>query len=176
VETIFQFKTMNAKQRIPLIAAFLPLLLIIGVVFLVVKWIFPAKKVTETKPETMPASSETESRRKEAETSLKTPSFRPIPAEIPVKPAAAPVPAAIATKKIVTQAPPPPPIKKKFVTREDMAKIFHRGARSLTRPAAVAALKKIGFGKTAAYAALSPDGRFSAWLRCSSDGIITWTE
>jgi hypothetical protein len=66
--------------------------------------------------------------------------------------------------KIAPQAPLPPPIKKKFVTREDMANIFQRGARALTRTAAVAALKKIGFGKTAAYAALTPDG------------IITWTE
>jgi len=36
------------------------------------------------------------------------------------------------------------------------------------------ALKTLGFGKTAAYAALSPDGRFSAWLKCSPDGIMTW--
>jgi hypothetical protein len=69
----------------------------------------------------------------------------------------------------------PPPIKKKFVTREDMANIFQRGARALTRTAAVAALKMLGFGKTAAYDALSEDGRFSAWLQFAPDGIITWT-
>jgi hypothetical protein len=156
----------------------------------VVKWIFPAKKDTETKPETTPASAETESRRKEAETALKTPAFRPIQAEIPVKPAAAPVPAfipplsvapapvpvAVAIPKIVTQAPPPPPIKKKFVTREDMATVFHHGARALTRPAAVAALKSLGFGKTAAYDALSVGGRFANWLQFAPDGIITWTD
>jgi hypothetical protein len=78
--------------------------------------------------------------------------------------------------KIAPQGPLPPPIKKKFVTREDMANIFQRGARALTRTAAVAALKKIGFGKTAAYAALTPDGRFSAWLQFAPDGIINWTE
>jgi hypothetical protein len=37
------------------------------------------------------------------------------------------------------------------------------------------ALKKLGFGKTAAYDALSEDGRFSAWLQYAPDGIITWT-
>jgi len=38
------------------------------------------------------------------------------------------------------------------------------------------ALKNIGFGKTAAYEALSPDGRFAAWLQFAPDGIITWTD
>jgi len=70
----------------------------------------------------------------------------------------------------------PPPIKKKFVTREDMANIFQRGARALTRTAAVAALKMLGFGKTAAYDALSEDGRFSDWLDFAPNEIITWTE
>jgi hypothetical protein len=69
---------------------------------------------------------------------------------------------------------PPPPIKKKFVRREDLAAVFQRGARALTRTAAVAALKNLGFGKTAAYDALLEDGRFSAWLHFASDGIITW--
>jgi hypothetical protein len=82
----------------------------------------------------------------------------------------------VAISKIVTQAPPQPTIKKKFVTRQDLAAVFQRGARALTRTAAVAALKKLGFGKTAAYAALTPNGRFSAWLQYAPDGIITWTE
>jgi hypothetical protein len=147
---------------------------------------------TEKKPETAPTNTETESHRKEAETTHKIPAFHSIPAEIPVKfavvpiPSApkpfipplsvapAPVPAAIAIPKIVAQAPPLPPIKKKFVTREDIATVFYHGARPLTRPAAVAALKSLGFGKTAAYDALSPDGRFAPWLQCAPDGIITW--
>jgi hypothetical protein len=57
-----------------------------------------------------------------------------------------------------------------------MATIFQRGARALTKTAAVAALKQISFGKSAAYAALTPDGRFSDWLQFAPDGIITWTE
>jgi len=196
---------MNAKQTAPLvatlpaIAAAAPPLIIGGAIglgiVLLVKWLL-SDDDKEKKPETAPANVETEFRRKEAETAL----FRPIPAEIPANPAAvpvpsaprvivpppavpsvpkvsvpAPVPAAVTVPKIVTQA-PPPPIKKKFVTREDLANIFQRGARALTRTAAVAALKKLGFGKTAAYAALTPNGRFSAWLQYAPDGIITWTE
>jgi hypothetical protein len=68
----------------------------------------------------------------------------------------------------------PLPVRKKFITLENMATVFHRGANALTRKAAVAALRKLGFGKTAAYDALSPDGRFSVWLQFAPDGIITW--
>jgi hypothetical protein len=182
----------NTKRTIPLIVALLPLLLIVGAVFLVVKWIFSGKKNTETIPETTPANTETENRRKEAE----TPAFRHIPAEIPAKPsnaliisAPAPVfppsvppvanaPASVVTDPVIKTVAQtaPPPIKKKFVTRGDLATVFHRGVRPLTRTAAVAALKRLGFGKSAAYDALLEDGRFSAWLRFTPDGIITWTE
>jgi hypothetical protein len=86
------------------------------------------------------------------------------------------MPSAIPAMKIVQQIPLPSPIKKKFVTREDVATVFQRGARPLTRTAAVAELKNLGFGKTAAYAAITPDGRFSAWLQFAPDGIITWTD
>ena len=131
---------------------------------------------------------------------MKTAVFRQIPAEIRVKPTAAlvasmrlpvsappslpvppvqkipvPAPAPVLGIKTVFQA-APPPVKKRFVTREDLATVFHRGARSLTRTAAVAALKSHGFGKTAAYTALSTNGRFAAWLQCAPDGIITWTD
>jgi hypothetical protein len=43
-----------------------------------------------------------------------------------------------------------------------------------TAAAAVAALKKLGFGKTAAHDALLKDERFSAWLQLAPDGMITW--
>jgi hypothetical protein len=196
---------MNAKQTAPLIvtlpaiAAAAPPLIIGGAIglgiVLVVKWLL-SDDDKEKKLETAPANAETEFRRKEAETAAS----RHISAEIPVKPAAIPIPSAprvfvpppavpfvpkvsapvsvpvaVAIPKIVTQA-LPSPIKKKFVTREDLAAVFKRGARALTRTATVAALKKLGFGKTAAYAALTPNGRFSAWLQFAPDGIITWTE
>jgi hypothetical protein len=194
---------MNAKQTVPLIATLAPLALPVAIgcgIFLVLKCLFPDED-KENKPTTPPADAEAERRRKEAETAA----FRSIPAEIPAKPAivpihsapvpvfppaVAPVPAVIppfsvppvpkvsapvsTSQKIAAQI--PPPIKKKFVTREDVATVFQRGARALTRPAAVAALKKLGFGQTAAYAALLPDGRFASWLQFAPDGIITWTD
>jgi hypothetical protein len=196
---------MNTNQKFPVNGSPVPVLMIIGLGFALVNWLL-SDDDTEKKPENPPANTETENRRKEAETPPKTPAFRPIPAEIPAKPAIVPIhsapapvfPPAVAPvsaiippfsvspvpkvsapvpapHKIAAQI-PPPPIKKKFVTRADLATVFHRGARGQTRTAAVAALKHLGFGKTAAYAALTPDGRFSAWLQFAPDGIITWTE
>jgi hypothetical protein len=187
---------MNEKQTIPVIARTAPplpmgVVVMIGVaVFFALKWIFSAKKDTETKPEAMPGDAGAESSRKTAETTA----FRQNPAEISVRPATIPVPSAHvpavippvsvppvpkisasvpAPQKIVTQA-PPPPIKTKFITREDMATVFQRGARTLTRSGAVAALKRLGFGKSAAYEALLEDGHFASWLQFAPDGIITW--
>jgi hypothetical protein len=167
---------MNAKQTIPVIAKIAPPLLFGVAIYYGLKWLFSADD-TEKKPETTPANTGTEFRRKEVETTV----FHPIPAEIPAKPAAAPafIPpfsaSVPAPQKIVAQIPPPPvipavkttpeipiPAQKKFIMREDMAKIFNGGARGLTRTAAVAALKNLGFGKTAAYEALLEDGRFFA--------------
>jgi len=185
---------MNAKQTVPLIATLAPaiatvapVVIIGGAIFLTLKWIFSDDE-NENKSEIAPANSETETQRKDAETAV----FRQIPAEIRVKSAFipaisvhAPV-AAPSIPKIIMHAPAPmiksavqipqPPVKKKFITREDLATIFNRGTRSLNRKAVVAALKSLGFGRTAAYAALTPDGRFSAWLQFAPDGIITWTE
>jgi hypothetical protein len=67
-----------------------------------------------------------------------------------------------------------PPKNRQFITEEHLTVIFKNGARSLDRKTAVAALHSLGFGKTAAYEALSPDGRFSACLNCTPDGIISW--
>jgi hypothetical protein len=93
---------------------------------------------------------------------------RPVPAvpKIPVPPTSV-----IPVVKIQPEI--PLPAQKKFITREDMAKIFS-GGRGLTRKSAVSALKALGFGKTAAYQALEIDERFALWLQFASDGIITW--
>lgn len=138
----------------------------------------------------MPANVEMESRRKQLESTLTIPAFHTIPAEIPpaivsvptvtkpfIQPVSVPLEPNVsvsipAPQKAMAQT-TPPQIKKKFVTREDLATIFRRGERGLTRAAVAAALKKIGFGKSAAYAALSENGRFSAWLRFAPDGIIS---
>jgi hypothetical protein len=195
---------MNPKQTIPAIAKIAPPLLIGFVIFMAVKSLF-SDDDTEKKPETTPANTEPENRRKEAETtpasaapprpalviplfsggnSAQNGSILPIsggkPNGTPPAPAPAPKipvpppPSAIPAMKITPQIPLPAP--KKFVTREDLAGVFQRGARGLTRTTAVAALKNLGFGKTAAYDALSENGRFSAWLRFTPDGIITWTD
>ena len=179
---------MNDKKKIPLIAALIPLLLLFGAVCFVVmfvKWIFSGKKIVEKKPEAMSADAEAERRWKEAETAV----FRPIPAEIPAAPPLRPalvIPSVSGGNSAQNRSipansggnpnvpPSPPPAPKKIIMREDMANIFQRGARALTRTAAVAALKRLGFGKSAAYEALSANGRFSAWLKVASDGIITW--
>ncbi len=190
-------KNMNEKQTIPVIATLAPLVLPVAIgcgIFFALKWLL-SDEDKKNKPETTPANAETESRRKVAEIAA----FRKIPAEISVKPVAVPVssaprvivppptvpyvpnfpspaaaPAIVPLTKDMAQAPPPPPIKKKFVTREDMANIFNHGTRTLTRKDAVSTLLRLGFGKTAAYRALSPDGRFASWLQFAPDGIITW--
>ena len=55
-----------------------------------------------------------------------------------------------------------------------MENIFRHGAHELTLTDSVAALKNLGFGKSAAYEALSADGQFSAWLQFAPDGMIAW--
>lgn len=178
---------MNTNQKILGNGSPVPILAVIGLGVALVNWLL-SDDDTEKKPETAPANIGMENRRKEPETTRKTPVFRTIPAEIPVKPAPTPAPAIIppfsvppvpkvsaavpAPQKIAEKI--PPPVKGKFITRQDMAAVFHGGTRTLSRTAAVMALKNLGFGKTAAYAALSPDGRFSTWLQCAPDGIITW--
>ncbi len=173
---------MNSKQTIPAIAKIAPPLLLGVVIFSALKWIF-SDDDTEKKPEIKPADAGTENNRKATVVPVVSEliSVPPVP-EIPAKSAIISAPSATrpflppfsAAKIPATQA--PPPIKRKFVTRHDMETIFQRGARGLTRTAAVVALKNLGFSKTAAYDALSEDGRFSDWLQFEPDGIITWTE
>jgi len=44
----------------------------------------------------------------------------------------------------------------------------------MTRHDAVAALHALGFGKAAAYKALSTDGRFAEFLQVAPDGLMEW--
>jgi outer membrane biosynthesis protein TonB len=175
-------------------------------IYYTLKWLFSddEKKNPEAMPANTAANATAENQRKVAESTIKNPVFRQIPAAIPAKPAAVPVvsapravippPAVQPVPKVSKPVPAPVvvpvpaikaavqvqvtplPIKRKLVTREDMAAVFQQGARTLTRKAAAMALKRLGFGKTAAYAALTPDGRFATWLKFAPDGIITWTD
>jgi hypothetical protein len=60
------------------------------------------------------------------------------------------------------------------VTRDDLAQALAYGARSMTRQEAVAALQALGFKKTAAYKALSENGRFADLIEHDADGLIEW--
>lgn len=190
---------MNPKQTAPLLVTLAPAiaaappLLIGGAIGLGIVWLIKEllDRDGDKQPETIPANPDAETSRKSAE----IPVFRETPA-IPsasthapsaprvasrpssVRPAsAAPVTAqAVAPVVQATLATMPRPVAKKTITRADMAMIFDAGKRSLSRLDAVAALKRLGFGKTAAYSATSPDGRFSAWLIFASDGIIYWAD
>ncbi len=77
-----------------------------------------------------------------------------------------------------SDTPPPPTYQPRAasrrVMREDVAEALEYGGRALTRAEAVAALQALGFQKTAAYKALSPDGRFSELLEHTLDGLIEW--
>jgi hypothetical protein len=186
--------TMNAKQTAPLLVTLAPLAAIappiligsaigFGVLLLI-------KSLMDSDADKKPETTSPDSGRKEPETAA----FRTIQAVPPVsapvlsapsvavppvavRPASAPVVrlATVAPVPQVAASAKPAQIGKKIVSCEDMARVFNNGTRTLTRTAAVMALKQLGFGKTAAYSALSPDGRFNAWLHCDADGIISWT-
>jgi hypothetical protein len=169
-------QNMNAKQIVPVIATLAPPLMIGGAVYLLVKCLFTDED-KEKKSESAPANAGAEGRVKPApapEYSAPKPAVVPPPSipPPPKNPSPAFVPAFIPLRKDGAQVPQPP--KRRIVTREDMATSFDRGARALTRTAAVASLKGLGFGKTAAYEALSAEGRFASWLQIAPDGIITW--
>jgi hypothetical protein len=154
---------------LPAIVTAAPPLIIGGAIcvggFYFLKWLFSDDE--KKQPEAVPANTAAENQRKLAESAV----LRSIPAEIPAaKPATMPVvsasrpvvspPAVPPVPKVSlpvpapvvasvpsaprVQAPlpaPPPPIKRKVVTREDVANVFQRAGRGLSRTAAVAALK-----------------------------------
>jgi hypothetical protein len=189
---------MNTKQTIPIVATLAPVIvtvapqvLLIGGIIALAAWLFSNndKKEPEQPPENVPVS-------------LPPLPFPPnsggnspqnpyIPANIAGKVTVTPPTAAFPADSALAEPEIPPPLPsilpvpeympetplpapKKFITRENMATIFHDGARALTRKAAVAALKVLGFGKSAAYEALAIGGRFSAWLQFAPDGTIAW--
>jgi len=60
------------------------------------------------------------------------------------------------------------------IMRDDVAEALAYGARPIPRSDAVAALQALGFQKTAAYKALSEDGRFGELIEHSQDGLVEW--
>jgi hypothetical protein len=174
----------NTKETIPLLAtlataipAIVPGLLIGGAAFFALRWLL-SDDDKQKKPETAPNPPPVQpSPRQFASTlppsRLLTPRVSLSRRLVPKASVPAPAPIVAPAIKVVPQA--LPPIKRKVVTREDLANVFQCRAQKLTRTAAVDALKRLGFGKTAAYAALSANGRFASWLYCAPDGIIHWT-
>jgi hypothetical protein len=187
---------MNAKQVAPIVASIspaisvMPPLLIAGGLFALAVWLLsddekkkpenaPANAAPENKPSPIPSNSGRNSMENRGipQSSTEKSAAASVPVIVPpistFTAPKIPVQKPLPTIPIITAQVPLPPARK-IITREDMANIFNRGARTLTRTAAVAALKKLGFGKTAAYDALLEDGRFSTWLQFAPDGIITW--
>jgi hypothetical protein len=166
---------MNAKQTIPVIANVAPPLLFGVAIYYGLKWLF-SDEDTEKKPETAPLNTGSENNKRFAVASVVSVPIPPISIQ-PVPETSTPlfVPVFIPLTKSIAQ-PSPLPFKRNIIMREDMADAFQHGGRSLTRTAAVAALNKLGFGKTTAYEALLEDGRFSTWLKFAPDGMISWTD
>jgi hypothetical protein len=179
---------MNPKQTIPLavtlapVIAAAPAIIIGGAIGLAAVWLLknlldagteaqPATENANTEAGTNPAPQLPES--PVIFTNPPKPAVRAeLPRAVPVVVPARPVP--VVSPSVPSVAPAVPPISKKPVARDDLAKTFNHGALALTRKQAVAALKRLGFGKTAAYSALSPNGRFSTLLDFSVGGIISW--
>jgi hypothetical protein len=162
---------MDEQRKFPLGKMILAILVIVGLIFLVVKSRL-STKATEKQPEIEPTDTGTENKGNPTVNSVVSePISAPPEPEIPLP--------AILTGVIphttdVTQF--PSRRKRKRITRENMADIFSDGSRKLNLTKAVAELKGLGFGHSAAYEALKPDGQFSAWLEFDSDGMITWTD
>ena len=68
----------------------------------------------------------------------------------------------------------PPKAAMRRIMREDLAEALAYVAQSMMRQEAVAALQALGFQKTSAYKALSPDGKFADFLEHTPDGLIEW--
>jgi hypothetical protein len=153
---------MNAKRTIPLIASLAPPLLVGVAAYYGFKWLFSPDD-TEKKQENNSLPTITNS--------------VPVPLTFPpvfISPKSKPpaqssfVPIQNNLTEIL------PAQKRRLILRKHLAFIFQDGARSLYRVDAVAALRKLGFSKAAAYEVLSPARRFTRWLQIAPDGMISW--
>jgi hypothetical protein len=172
---------MNTNQKFPGNRSPVPILVvlvIIGVVCAAIQWIFSTDE-TEKKPENAPTDTGTENNGKSTLVSAVSAPIQPIsvPAEPEISaPAFASFFVPITRNVAQTTTPLPLERKRKQIKPEDLAIALQRGARAFSLTEAVEALVRLGFRKSAAYAALSTSGRFSAWLRFTPDGTITWTD
>jgi len=148
---------MNPNQTIQTIARVAPPLLLVVLAGLAIKSLFSGEKKTEAALVSVP----------------KNVPFFPlisVPA-MPKNSASAPF-ASVPISEDLPQSGTPQ--RRRIVLRDDLVRIFQNGTRSLYRTEAVVELQELGFGKTAAYEALSPDGKFASWLKIAPDGKISW--
>jgi hypothetical protein len=188
---------MNTKQTAPIITgiapaiAVMPSLLFIGGLVALAAWLLsdddqknpeklPKKDTVSRPPITFPPNSggnSAQNPRIPANSARKATVPPPLPSfSANCVPAEPETPAPLSSVIPALEYTPETPLQaqKKLITREDLATVFRRGESVLTRKAAVAALKVLGFGKSAAYEALAMDGRFAPWLQFAPDGRIAW--
>ena len=182
---------MNAKQTAPLLATLpalgaVPPVLIIAAIGLGLLWLLSDDEKKKLAADANLQKSTAEAQKPtsgQAEVEI-----REIPAAVPTRsvPDVTVPPSAIkSVLKIIETVRTPQkanikPVQilsanEKSITREHLAFIFLNGTRMLSRKASVAALKNLGFGRTAAYEALSQTGRFAPSLYYAPDGMMTWT-
>jgi len=167
---------MKIKQTAPLVAAIasiapviapaIPVILAGGAALLVLNWLFSDDKAKNKPGNTQQTNPESR------DATEATGAAAQIPSVSAVKMRENAIPIGASTNNVTI--PLPVPIQRNFITRENMETIFDGGKELLTRKEAIEALKRLGFGKTAAYAALSPTGRFGTWLRLGPNRILTW--
>ena len=152
--------SVNGKPTIPQTGSPAPIAVIIGLGVAVIYWLCSADE-SKMEPEIQPANAGTEKNGK--------------PVVVPV--VSCPVSVQSEPKTnfstiLKAESPFPAQFKRKKIRRKNMEIIFRQGELNLTE--AVSALKGLGFGKSAAYEALSVSGQFSAWLKFAPDGMISW--
>ncbi|HEY9172378.1 MAG TPA: hypothetical protein VI136_08860 [Verrucomicrobiae bacterium] len=158
---------MKPQDTVPALAAFAPIatiappLIVGGLLGLGLLWLLSSDKGDDAQPrlvETPPPDGPTEP---------------PDTAAAESSPEVPPVSVTPEPTEDHAEAKPKPPTAKR-VTREDLAEALAYGERQFTRKEVVAALEALGFRKTAAYKALSPDGKFGSLIEYTPDGLIGW--
>jgi hypothetical protein len=149
---------MNGKPTMPPTGSPVPILAIMGLGLTAIYWFFSADE-SKKEPEIKPTNAGTENNGKPA---VKPVIFNPVQ----------PKPKTNFPLILKAETPFPAEFKRKRIRRKNMEIIFRQGELNLTE--AVSALKSLGFGKSAAYEALSVSGQFPAWLKFAPDGMISW--
>jgi hypothetical protein len=145
---------MNAKQTIPVLAKLAPVFAAAGppVLFgaaigVVVLWLLSGNEKSGSETDALPEQPDVPS-------------------------------SAVKSAALISTTEPTEPVQQKVtrrrITRDDLASALEYGVRRIPRGEAVQALQSLGFGKTAAYKALSGGARFAGLIEQTEDGLIEW--